>query len=770
VAWQHAQCGLVKAANFTEKGVVYLLHRARLGPTLDKALPQGTRQRRPVLVGLAALVVFLIVLGPYLLLRHRDDTGMPIVQEDPSLPTPVVAAKAPPLSMVVQLGHADSLTSVALSHDGRFLATGSKDSTARLWEVATGKELRTFKGHAGAVTCVAFSEDDATLATGSADWTARLWNVADGQEIHQFHQHSDAITSVIFSRDGKWLITTAGDKTARKWDLATKDTKTLFKGHTAAITSAALSADGKWLATGSADKSARIWDLATGIEPPPKDAARFFTHPAAVTAVAFSKEGKWLATACADRIARVFKTEMGQEFRNFTVPPKSDMRFVAFSLDNKTLISGGDKTRLWDLTAEPVKPVPEKPGKEMQPPTLPGSMSAMLLSKDGQWLVTANADGGADRTASIRELPSGKPLRLFQGQAAPVQCVAFSRDGKWLVTGSDDKSAHLWKMPSGTELRTFPETSFIRSAALSPDGRWLLVGRGDGIRLWDTASFKDVRTFAGTGPLSLNGSGTLLATAQNDNAARLWELASGKEVHVFKDRHAANITSLALSADGNWLVTASSDKTWLWDASKGQEVHAFPVPSAVLSVAIAGDGKRLVTGSDDNSARLWDAAAVKEIRSFKDAGPVRCLALSADGKWLATAGSNDGNARLWDVDTGSELCIFRGHAGRITSLAMSNDRRYLASSSADGTTRLWDLASGRELCRLISFRDQTWAVVDSEGRYDSFNDGNAAQGLYWIDGLTITPIETQTRDRFHDSGLLAKYLNFNADRPRSLRE
>jgi WD40 repeat protein len=101
--------------------------------------------------------------------------------------------------LVVNKGHSDRVSSVAFSPDGRFVVTGSQDSTAKLWDVATGKELRTFGGHSHDVLSVAFSPDGRYVVTGNGDKTARLWDPATGKELRTFAGHSDKVLSVAFS-------------------------------------------------------------------------------------------------------------------------------------------------------------------------------------------------------------------------------------------------------------------------------------------------------------------------------------------------------------------------------------------------------------------------------------------------------------------------------------------------------------------------------------------------------------------------------------------
>jgi len=126
--------------------------------------------------------------------------------------------------MKIIQGHTDAVNGAAFSPDGEFLVTCSKDGTVRLWEVASGKEVRRFIGHTGPTYGAAFSPDGKYILTSSEDETARLWDVKTGEEIRRFTGHTDEVNNVAFSPDGKYILTASFDHTARLWLMSLDDT------------------------------------------------------------------------------------------------------------------------------------------------------------------------------------------------------------------------------------------------------------------------------------------------------------------------------------------------------------------------------------------------------------------------------------------------------------------------------------------------------------------------------------------------------------------
>ncbi|NGZ10219.1 MAG: hypothetical protein CV088_12660 [Nitrospira sp. LK70] len=199
-------------------------------------------------------------------------------------------------------GHAGPVASAQFAPDGKTVVTASDDQTARLWDVASGKELHVLRGHAGPVTSAQFAPDGKTVVTAGDD-AARLWDVASGKELHVLrgHANSTAINSAQFAPDGKTVVTASDDDTARLWDVASGKELHVLRGHTVPVASAQFAPDGKTVVTASGmpfetDQTARLWDVASG-----KELHVLRGHAGPVNSAQFAPDGKTVVTACGER-------------------------------------------------------------------------------------------------------------------------------------------------------------------------------------------------------------------------------------------------------------------------------------------------------------------------------------------------------------------------------------------------------------------------------------------------------------------------------------
>ena len=213
--------------------------------------------------------------------------------------------------------------------------------------------------------------------------------------------------------------------------------------------------------------------------------------------------------------------------------------------------------------------------------------------------------------------------------------------------------------------------------------------------------------------------GVLLATAGGDKAVRVWEVASGRTVHVLA-AGADRLWGVAFSPDGTLLAAASASlqksdlKAWVWEVASGRAVHVLEGHTKRLwGVAFSPDGVLLATAGGDETVRVWEVASgrtVLVLRGHTD--EVNNVAFSPDGALLASV-SDDCTVRVWEVADGRPLHVLRGHTKRLWGVAFSPDGELLVTSGDDGTVRVWDPALGETLKVLAASTETVYDVAFS---------------------------------------------------------
>jgi WD40 repeat protein len=584
--------------------------------------------------------------------------------------------------------------SVAFSPDGKTLASGGWDDCIRLWDVATGKEVRKIDAHKAMVTHVAFSPDGRLLASrGGLDGAARVWDPTTGVQLHRFtglslinpwrFNHDSALA---FAPDSKTLAVTAR-KAIVIYDLATGAETKRIAAHVYGIC-LAYSPDGKLLASGGVDEghdqySLRLWDVPSGKEVractlPKMEPPTYIAFPpgrsdrlAAVVAedvmhvfdvstgksianlghywpsrICFTPDGKALASAGSGPVIRHWDPATGKELFTDFAGHQASANGVALSADGKLAASAGETVRHWDPAT----------GKPLRSIAVHGGAASVAFSPDGKALASA----GRDRVVHLWDVKTGQSLKEFKGHNNPLCAVAFSSDGKHLASGDVQSTIRIWDTESGKEQCVIDNKSGTEalSLAFSPDGKTLACAGA-----WNDSSFlprigsvvkfgnKEIKI---DGPISIQG---VEMTRKEGYFVLLWDAASGKEVRRFgglKDK----VRSVAFAPDGRMVAAASRDgKVCLWDADTGK-VRLFIVAhpghgdlgfAASPSVAFAPDGRKLISAAGDHTLRVWDAATGQELRQYRSPeGAFTSLGCARDGKTVIT-GSSDGQVLLWDI-------------------------------------------------------------------------------------------------------------------------
>jgi WD40 repeat protein len=216
--------------------------------------------------------------------------------------------------------------------------------------------------------------------------------------------------------------------------------------------------------------------------------------------------------------------------------------------------------------------------------------------------------------------------------------------------------------------------------------------------------------------------------------------------------HTGTIGCIAISADGKKALSGSEDQTVrLWDVATGRELLRLrSVNEEILGVAISPDGREAATAVKDGTVRLWDLESGKQrlaIKAHTERATV--VAFTPDGRGVLSGGW-DRTLVLWDVKTGEELLQLSGHGGRVTSLAISGDGRIALSGGSDGIVHQWDLAAGREVRRLDGHVREVFGVAISRDGKRALSGGADRTVRLWdlgsgkvvktFDGLDTAPI------------------------------
>ncbi|QDT14937.1 WD40 repeat domain-containing serine/threonine protein kinase [Alienimonas californiensis] len=619
-------------------------------------------------------------------------------------------------------GHTAPAKSVAVSPDGKRVASGSGfpkgDRTARVWEVATGRERHVFE-HPAAVMDVTFSPDGERLLTGAADGFARVFDLDSGEELRRY-RGTNVLMDVTFSPDRASVLAASHfGEAVYVWDADTGDVAHVLKHERrrplrVAVTpdgervvaadeggqlliwslddgaflkalpaaapdrrgsvGLALSPDGRQAMTADNAGLVRLWDLDSGTQ--------LWSMMSGVTAVqglALAPDGATAlavggagpvgsrALALIDWKTGEKRLELGYEggfLWDVAFLPDGD-RFVTVSgarwMKGAALPTGDNAVSLWRLSA--ARPAVDRPAAAA-PGTAARTDQGPRRSGDGPQFVqprypTFGPEGPRQNEAAL------SLVRRFEGHDAAPAAVAVSPDGKLAASGSGrpigDRTARVWDVETGKLLHTFEHDASVYVVAFSPKGHRLLTGAADGVaRVWNLS-----------GP---GGVGRVVREFRASDA--LLDIAYGPDDTI----------------DGGIVIGAAADrKVYVWKANTGDVIHVLKHDGErPTRAAVTPDGRRVVATDRSGQLLVWDLDDGKFLKAIPVGLPNHegdgdgGLALLADGK-RALVGDDAGIVRLWDLDTGEEVWSTMCGVVAIQAIALSPDGNVALIGGGSGT-------------------------------------------------------------------------------------
>ncbi len=518
-------------------------------------------------------------------------------------------------------GHSGAVYHAALSPDGTKIATASKDATARVFEVASGKTIAVLKGHRHRVIDVVFTPDSSKIVTASLDATAKLWDATTGAELKSFDGHDQLVKRVKVNSVGTRIVTASLDDTARIWDIATGAIEQTLNGHLAGVFEAEFSPNGKLVATSSADQTSALWDVETGMM-----VRRIGGHRFPVDGVHFSPDGRRLLTRSRDKTARVVDVTSG------------------------------------DLVADLIGH-----GAFVQ---------VARFSPDGKTIVTADDDGEARLWAAV----GGRLLFRLTGHKRRIHDAQFSPSGALLATSGEDGTIRVWDVATGALRETIGgHSGDVLSVMFVGEDRLVSTGKDQSARLWSLKLLNIVELRGHTDRVysaEYSRDGKLVLTGSADKTARVWEAETGRH-HVTLGPHRNRVKAAVFSADATRAYTGDANLVRVWDVSTGAQVdewEAFPIEAGstpqISRMALHPDGKKLAVAGN-LTVRIFDIDSKRQFVSLRTKEYlIQDVSFSRNGDQVVTSGfgpiiRDDGSvegaivhtSRVWNTSTGEEVAV-----------------------------------------------------------------------------------------------------------------
>ncbi|MCE9533392.1 MAG: hypothetical protein K8T89_20045 [Planctomycetes bacterium] len=680
----------------------------------------------------------------------------------PKVPTPGVFS-----------GHQEAIYSIALSPDGKILATSSFDKSVKLWDMKSGKELRVFtgtNGHQNIVLNVTFSPMGDTIASGGSDNTARVWDIPMDSALKDY-VHAAGVAAVAVTVDGKLLAGACKDGTVKLW--TTVDGKQIFNlvGHPGGATGVAFSANGQLLVSSGVDSTLRYWNPVTGLPIatvgahasgvngvalfpnntsaasigedgflkwwllPPVLPRALPSHTDAVTALGMSADGATVLSAGADKMVKQSTYATGALVKDFPGAGVA-MNTVISTPTPPSIVGGGSDGKLHVWTTADAKLVAQIPAHV-------GGVTGSVLHPSQPILATVGADGNlktwAWPVAGTRTYPTPDK----------TNALAMIGDGKRFYTAGADKIVRSGLLATGALDRQFTgHTAPVTAIAVSPDNNVLVsAGADDTIRFWNTTNSMQTAQISGHvgGINSLALAGTLLVSAGEDGTVKLWQLPV---VAVKPFAHPDAVNGMVLSSDGNRLLTIGNDKqVRLWNITSGQIERNHPAGAGAISAAAVGpDNVTLAVAGADKSLTTWNAG--KEVKKFPPLpSAASAVAFSPTKPEIAVALADNSIRLLNSADT-KEIKNIPGHTGAISAIVYSPKGDLFLSASADKSIRLWSAADGAAKGAYTHSGPISALAIAKDGTRIAAGGTDKSIGIWTLaDGKPATPIVTPAEIR-----------------------
>jgi WD40 repeat protein len=547
-------------------------------------------------------------------------------------------------------GHTYQVMSVAWSHDGSKILSGSSDLTLKIWDGMTGELLNTLEGHSGAVESVTWNHDDSRIASSSADGTIKIWDGATCELLMTLVETRslECVCSASWNHDGSKIASTSTDGKVRIWNAINGILLLVLSGHTACTHSAFWNNDSTKIVSASADNTIKIWNVSTG-----KLLKSLEGHSRPVQTASWNHDESLIVSASADKTIKI-----------------------------------------WD----------GKTNELLQ--TLKGHSAAVhsvIWNRDGSRILSGSNDG----SMRIWNAVSGQ-IQEIVSETAGLRTVAWHPDERRIASGGE--RIQVWK---GWKKEARKKSHWSRLSEWNPvDSTRIISGSEDGtIKIWDGKKGILLKSWEGHSKtvtaIVWNHDGTRIASGSYDKTVKVWDGVS-YELLMTLEGHSDSVKVVSWNRDSSRILSAAEiyskgTEFFLWDGMTGEKLKTVTRQLGDVSSAIWNhSSSKLLIVDWAGVIAVWDGKSLKEDR--------RIVAVRApdNGWYISSVSWNHDSSKIissrhgmpiqiWDAESGALLNSLTGHTDDTYSVFWNHDDSKIFSGSKDGTIRIWDGNTGQLL-------------------------------------------------------------------------
>ena len=577
--------------------------------------------------------------------------------------------------LTVNTSHFGSVSSVDFSANGNILVSGSSDNTIKVWDVKSGKLIRTIPAFHSYVTNVALSQDGEIIAaTGYNSHDILLFNSQTGKLIRKLSGHSMEVNSIAISANSKFIVSASDDESIKLWNL---DSGKLISSFTSEspIKSIAISNNNKLTLSASSDNALRLYNTATGKEISKVDSR-------AVECVSFSPDGKFFLCGNRDGSIEIFNSSDSKLIKSFQ--EEAGILSLNYSPNGKNIIcasTDGNIMIVNSQTGEQLKSISEN--------------SAALIVKyspSGK----SFAVGGSDGELKLKNSVSGKTVKVFGKKIGLIPFVKFSSDGRNVSTLGDYEKLKIWDLKLGKMYNSSINSNEIKSFSFLPGNKIIWSSWDDTTRIVSLISGNSSEIISGDfSDESISSEGNTVATISKKGVVKIWSIKTGKELQSISGTN-GSFFSVFLSKKKKFVAAGSdADTIRIWDVNTGKIINELKC--SMYSFNFSPDENFILTSTNGDKVNVQKVTDNKIIRSFK--GNVDNNCFSSDGKYLTTI-DEQGIIYIWNFKSGKLINKFDDN---LYSGHFSPNGKYFVSVCNNGNFILWDLTSGKKIRSLPTY-------------------------------------------------------------------